>query len=260
MKGFLNLGNSCYFNSCLQCLFQIPALSNSFLLKPYIGNCEFTIEYCNLLKLFWFEKETLTLDPSKLLKIFKNKFKQFDNTNEQDAHEAFLCVIDVLERSRPAIKNSIYGTIQKTVIFPGGKSVTEETFAVLMLTPTKNSKLEDLLRVHFKDEVLTDYTDDKGGTHKCAVLQQKISKFPPIFIIGFNMFQRKFMIEISEKMSNYTLFSMCTHVGTCRGGHYVAHTKHKGIWYLKDDTTIIKNAPVPSAGPFYFCLFKSTNS
>ena len=202
----------------------------------------------------------MTLDASKILTIFKNKFSQFNNSHEQDAHEAFLCVIDLLEKARPSIKDYIYGTIQKTVIFPGGKSVTEEQFAVLMLTPHSDSKLEDLLRDHFKQEVLTDYIDDSGKEHHCAVIEQKISKFPPVFIIGFTMFQRKFMIEISDKMGKYNLFSMCTHVGSARGGHYVAHTKHRGIWYLKDDNNVINNVQIPLAGPFYFCLFKSTNS
>mgnify|MGYP000017618686 CR=1 FL=1 len=261
MKGLLNLGNSCYFNSCIQCLFQAPAISNSFLTNPYDGDCEFTKEYCNLLKLFWFEKKTMTMDPGKLLKIFKKKFKQFDNSREQDAHEAMLCVIDILEKARPEIKDSLYGSIQKTVIYPGGKSVTEEKFAVLMLTPKKTTTIQELLKEHFsQQEVLQGYTDDSGKTHHCAVLTQKISKFPPIFIVGFNMFRGKHRIQITEKMNNFRLFAVCTHMGSMNGGHYIAHTKHRGIWYLKDDDIITKNAPMPVAGPFYFCLFKSTNS
>ncbi len=261
MKGLVNLGNSCYFNSCIQCLFQVPAISNSFLTKPYNGTCEFTREYSNLLRLFWFEKKTMILNPEKLLKIFKNKFKQFNNRLEQDAHEAMLCVIDILEKARPEIKESLYGSIEKTVIYPGGKSITEEKFAVLMLTPKKNTTIQELLKEHFShEEVLQGYTDDNGKTHHCAVLTQKISKFPPIFIVGFNMFRGKHRIQITEKMDKFRLFAACTHMGTMSGGHYIAHTKHRGIWYLKDDDIIVKDAPVPVAGPFYFCLFKSTNS
>jgi ubiquitin C-terminal hydrolase len=203
----------------------------------------------------------MILNPEKLLKIFKKRFKHFDNSQEQDAHEAILCVIDILEKARPEIKDSIYGSIQKTVIYPGGKSITEEKFAVLMLTPKKNATIQELLKEHFsQEEVLQGYTDDSGKTHHCAVLTQKISKFPPIFIVGFNMFRRKHSIQITEKMNTYKLFAACTHIGTMGGGHYIAHTKHRGTWYLKDDDTITKNAPLPKAGPFYFCLFKSTNS
>jgi len=261
MKGLLNLGNSCYFNSCIQCLFHAPAISNSFLINPYDGKCEFTNEYCDLLRLFWFEKKTTTLDPGKLLKIFKKKFRQFDNSHQQDAHEAMLCVIDILERARPEIKESLYGSIHKTVIYPGGKSVTEEKFAILMLTPQKNATIQELLKEHFsQEEVLRGYTDDTGKTHHCAVLTQKISKFPPIFIVGFNMFHGKHRIQVPDRIGNYKLFATCTHLGTMGGGHYVTHTKHRGIWYLKDDDDVTKNVSIPGAGPFYFCLFKFTNS
>lgn len=260
MKGLKNLGNTCYFNACLQCLFQAPALSNPFLLKPYEGKCEFTQEYCELLRQFWFDKTKKVLDPSKLLGIFRKKFKQFDNQEEQDAQECMLCVIDLLEKARPSLKSVLYGTIEKKVIYPGGKSITEEKFAVLMLTPQKGMKLEELLKEHFKQEVLTDYEDDDGKTHHCAVLDQRVTKWPTILIVGFNMFSRKFVMEIPEKFQNYKLFSACTHLGSTRQGHYLAHTKHRGTWYLKDDDMVRKDVPVPTNGTFYFSLFKLTNS
>ena len=260
MKGFLNLGNTCYFNSCLQCLFQTPSISNGFLLKPYKGDCEFTEEYSKLLKLFWFEKKTPVLDPQRLLEIFRKKFKQFDNRNEHDAHEAMLSVIDILEKARPSIKNTLYGTIKKKVIYPGGSSVTHERFSVLMLTPTANSSLEQLLQNHFKQEVLEGYTDDSGKTHHVTVLEQGIQKYPPILAIGFNMFHRKFKIKIPEKFNNYRLYASCVHMGSTRGGHYVAYTKHRNIWYLKDDDNVTKDVRHPREAPFYLCLFKSINS
>lgn len=260
MKGFLNLGNTCYFNSCLQCLFQTPSISNQFLLKPYKGTCEFTTEYSRLLKLFWFEKTTPVLDPTKLLGIFRNKFKQFNNNREHDAQEAMLGVIDILEKARPSLKNVIYGTLQKKIIYPGGSSVTNEKFSILMLTPTRNSSLEELLRDHMKHEVLEGYTDNSEKTHHVAVLEQSISKYPPILAIGFNMFNRKFKIKIPEKFKNYRLYASCVHMGSTRGGHYIAYTKHRNIWYLKDDDNVRKDVKHPMEAPFYLCLFKLVNS
>ena len=53
MKGIRNKGNTCYFNTALQCLLYIPALSNYMIRKPYAGECTFTRAYSDLIKVYW---------------------------------------------------------------------------------------------------------------------------------------------------------------------------------------------------------------
>lgn len=260
MKGLTNEGNTCYFNSSLQCLLQVPALSNKLLLKPYSGDCEFTKEYSKLTTNFWLEKKTPVVDSKNILNIFRQKYKHFNNSNEHDAQEALLCIIDCMEKSMPSIKNIFYGEITKNIIYSGGKTSATEKFSHLFLTPSKNCTLEELFEQYFKDEVLEGYEDDTGKKHHVAVLKQGMTKPPTVLIFALNMFSRKYDIKIPEKFMDYALCSMCVHMGNMNGGHYVSFTKHKGQWYFKDDNIVRKVDGIPSNVPVYFCLFKRVNS
>ena len=53
MKGFENFGETCYFNTALQCLMCIPVLTNHFIRYPYDGECTFTREYSKLVRIYW---------------------------------------------------------------------------------------------------------------------------------------------------------------------------------------------------------------
>ena len=99
MKGLDNLGNTCYFNTAMQCLLQVPQLSNFLILKEYTGNCEFTNEYQKTVRNVWLNKDRSSETPEKLLHLFRQKFTQFNNTNQQDCQEAMLCILDILDKS-----------------------------------------------------------------------------------------------------------------------------------------------------------------
>ena len=120
MKGLTNLGNTCYFNCALQCLLQTPVLSNHFIKHSYHGECEFTREYGSFVKKYWTDKETKMENPKKLLGLFRGKFKQFDNSQEHDAQESLMCILDMIENAIPCVKDMFYGTLTKEVIYPNG--------------------------------------------------------------------------------------------------------------------------------------------
>ena len=256
MKGLDNLGNTCYFNSALQCLLQTPVLSNHMITNKYEGNCEFTQTYRDLTTSFWISKEKNNLSPKKLLELFRKRFKRFDNSHEHDAHEALVCIIDILETAIPSVKNMFYGTLSKDVIYPGGKSNSKEKFGPLMLTCNNNCSLEELVKNHMADTVLEGYQDDSGRTYNVAVLKQSIHDRPPIMIFCINMFMHKHQIRIPQTYENYVLYACCIHMGSTRGGHYVAFTKHRGKWYLKDDENVREVNHPPESGPFYLCMYK----
>ena len=279
MKGLDNRGNTCYFNSCLQCLLQIPVLSNYFIVRGYHGKCNFTLEYSRIVKNYWTDKTNKIECTENILKIFKEKFQHFNNSMQHDAQEVLVCILDLLHKgtktvhngkrniennewklkSNSIIKEIFFGQIEKKIIYSDGSSTTRENCAHLMFTPLKSTSLENLIEDMYKDEVIEGYTDNKGKTHHVAVMQQKLINRPAILIMCFNMFTRKVNVKLPPVWKGYKLIACCVHMGSTRGGHYVALTNHKNKWYLKDDECVSEIEPELN-NQYYFCVYKKSLS
>ena len=233
MKGISNLGNTCYFSSILQCLLQIPQLSNYFLMKKYEGNCEFTREYQICVHKMWKHKETL--NPHNLLTIFKKKYTQFDNRDQHDSQEAFLCIIDILGKSLSDFINKLfYGENIQETICKSGKSIKKEKFNIIILFPTKDcTHITNLLKNSQKWNGIKDYEDNDGKIWNAAATRTIATELPRILVISFRMYERKINIQLIEDIdfrdTQYTLFATSNHQGSVNGGHYIAFTKHKEI-------------------------------
>jgi ubiquitin C-terminal hydrolase len=245
MKGFDNLKNTCYFNTSLQCLLQIPILSNHFLKNEYNGNCEFTDLYSKLVNIYWTTNNSVkVMNVSKLFKCFQKEFPRFKDFEENDIQECILCIIDILERSQPIVKDWFYGKKVQEVIWPGGKSRIEEPFGIHILTSNGN-QLKTMLEDSFKWNIIENFEDKDNVIHHMATTRILFSELPKILIISFD---KKSNLYISENIfldkSEYKLIASGIHIGHQDEGHYVSFTKHKGQWYYKNDDIVIqKNLP-----------------
>ena len=273
MKGLDNLGNSCYFNCALQCLLQVPQLSNFLIVRTYNGPSEFVKEYQNMVKKVWLKKGG-SENPKDLLNIFKKVCTQFDNLEQQDSQEAFLCLLDMLEKPlSPLIKQIFYGKIILETVSPSERSERiEDTSATIMFGDS--GTLEEALTTHQKWSTLEGFEDSKGKVHHLATTRTMFWETPKILMLSFRMYGRKDPMEVPEflnlkkwihpkaprgQLTEYELFASSTHHGSPHGGHYVALTKHKGQWYLKNDGLCMKTE-FPKKGYHYFVLYKRLNS
>ena len=253
MKGFENYGNTCYFNTALQCLVYIPALTNHFLREPYEGECAFTRVYSELVKTYWTRGQDI-VQINELLSKFREKFPRFGSREQHDVQETILCMIDILETARPAIKKWFYGKKRQETIWSGGKSSNEEDFSVHLIT-SNGKDMGKMLSDSIDWNTLTDFEDTEGKVHHVATTRMLFSKLPQVLMISFD---RKSHIKIVENIiidnHEYNLISTAVHVGYQNDGHYVSFVKRRNKWFLIDDNTI-REHPLPEEAGYYFMVY-----
>ena len=172
MRGFSNIGNTCYFNTALQCLLHIPILSNYLIRNPYKGDCEFTQIYNELTHIYWTKGEEM-INVETILKAFQKAFPRFKSEEQHDVQEAILCIIDILERAVPLIKKWFYGRKIQETIWPGGKSTNEEDFSVHLVT-SDGTDMEEMLKKSVDWEQLKILKTTKG---RSIMLQLPVCSF-----------------------------------------------------------------------------------
>src|SRR5690606_34865062 len=99
--GLINIGNSCYLNATLQSLANLYPLAKLFLTEEFRNDIKnnnyFILEFYNFLKILW-SNEICLIKPVKLKSYLSNYDKKFNNSNQQDAHETLIILLDMLHK------------------------------------------------------------------------------------------------------------------------------------------------------------------
>lgn len=101
--GLLNLGNSCYLSSCLQCLSHILPLTAYFLSSRYTNELNTTsvdgtggklaTQYASLMQSLWFDNLT-SLAPTELKNLLGKIREEYAGFQQHDAHEVVELLLD----------------------------------------------------------------------------------------------------------------------------------------------------------------------
>lgn len=241
MRGLWNLGNTCYFNTAVQCLAHVPPLTKHFFsLPPYSGTCDITREYQKVVRELFTKDKTDPVSPSDLLGAFRVRFPQFVGGAQHDSQEVILHFIDVFEESlgKEVIQDIFNGEEAQETLWSEGMSTIKTPFTTLLLDVGEPCRLQDLLDDRQEEREIEGYIDENGKRFEIAAVRTKVTKWPRIVSFSFSMYDYKFPVEIPFEFEGRKLFACVLHQGVQRGGHYALLVRRFEKWYLKDDESV----------------------
>lgn len=104
LSGLINLGNTCYLNSAIQCLSNTKALTKYFLSGEFKDDINvekkeyrICIEYYKILTAIW--EDSCIVKPLSFYKTFITHESKFKNFTQQDAQEALSSLLNILHTS-----------------------------------------------------------------------------------------------------------------------------------------------------------------
>ena len=241
MKGLVNHGNTCYFNSAVQCLLQVPCFANHLILNRYRGGDPLVSELQKLARELWIRNkdDTQPVDPGAILGHFIHRHPQFVQGRQHDVQEAFLALLDDVEREIPQVKDMFYSQVETEVVCPGGRKTTTEDMMCHFLYPRQGEDIQQVLGRNQEWGVVEGYEDDQGKKWNVAATRTTIKGTPKMLAFSMGVRNRMDVVPHLEiNGARYSLITTAVHVGVQSGGHYGSFGKHRGKWYLKDDESV----------------------
>ena len=213
--GLANLGNSCYMNSSLQCLFAIKELTNYFLyyFKDEYINKEnilgtggaLAFGYINLLLTINNTTNNSYISPNEFKVTLGLCSKKYEGNDQEDAHEFLNYLLDMIHEDLNKVKNKTNNNI---ILNSSNKSDEEKSLIEWNNFLMRNqSLLVDLFYGQYKSCVICPQCNYKS--------------------INFNSFL-SLELPINQN-KNYNLFTIC----------YIDHLKESPFVYF--NVTLQKN-------------------
>ena len=269
--GLVNLGNTCFLNATLQCLWYTAPWTTYLRSSLHSRRCT-RKEACVLCEL-----ETLTLQqgqpgkralaPQGLVARMKQVARHFRPYAQQDAHEYLRFLQEALnkcllhagdgEDEADTVLGRIFrGELQSSITCGncGHASGTVDPFLDLSLDVKKGvHSVTAALQAYEQPESLAGDTPYHCG--KCrkaspgATKQLHLHTLPPVLTLHLKRFSSPytkitrpitFSPELTVNRTTYCLYAVLVHQGqSCASGHYYSYVKAaNGMWYEMDDSSV----------------------
>ncbi|CAF0789747.1 unnamed protein product [Adineta steineri] len=269
--GLTNIGNTCYMNSAIQCLSNIPKFTKwAQAQKLPSDQITVTQAYTSLIESMWSGDKSCP--PTNDIKQRVSQHAPiFWNYAQKDSHEFMNSLLNALHtelkqnnssKKQSSIVTDLFRIRTEsavTCLQCGTRDANEETTYCLPLSLGNESEvsLNKLVNDFLKEEEL----DGLYYCSKCQVLQSAKQKtsichpLPPVIIVQLKRFTFdetneklnalvKYPLEnwkvLNDDNSLYDLVAVSMHAGNLKQGHYTTYAKNDGdkAWYSFNDDRI----------------------
>lgn len=268
-KGIKNIGNTCFFNSAMQCLLSIKEFVTYYKETSFDSSMPVSLAFHEFITEY---ENCDVMSPIKFLKVLRSSIRLF-NGKQQDSHEFVIQFLEVLHdeitpKHRPIntledFNSQVKGNIITELFYSYNKQIVicskcnykSETPVIMNMMPLdiENTTEASLKRVYEEEEIAGPeaWKCDSCGYNKLSKKKLEVLAVPKILILYLKRFRaygsknnKNIKIDDSFKFgaSTFHNIGVVCHSGSLSEGHYYSDGKRQGVWTHFNDSQISSRA------------------
>lgn len=237
--GILNIGNTCYLASALQCIVSTDSIDR------YIRDTEQSNGVIDVYRDLHrrVRQDVGLVDPTRMYNIIKTQCSTFVDNEQNDAHEALIIILDILSRSfkkeftamhthRAWWERESYDIIDHVFTMVTENAVFCESCKHEIINYESSYGMYCPMRTNVKDE-LPGYVCDRCKSTDTSYRISRVVRYPKTLIVLNPSVKTETFIFGKH---TYETFAICNYKKVDREtGHYNVIVRDSDKWILKDD-------------------------